>query len=63
MILYNNKSYPQTIGMNMSEKNRFIPPNHMGSPIDEELERALKLSLNPEEQTTKEQRDFVKNCH
>ena len=34
----------------------------MGSSIDEELERALKLSLNPEEQMTKEQRDFVLAC-
>ena len=34
----------------------------MASYIDEDLERALKLSLNPEEQMTKEQRDFILAC-
>ena len=34
----------------------------MDSIIEDDLQRALKLSLNPEEQMTKEQRDFVLAC-
>ena len=49
------------IGMNMSGRNKG-KEHQMASYIDEDLERALKLSLNPEEQMTKEQRDFVLAC-
>ena len=47
--------------MNMGERNKG-KENQMASYIDEDLQRALKLSLNPEEQMTKEQRDFVLAC-
>ena len=47
--------------MNMSGRNKG-KENQTASYIDEDLERALKLSLNPEEQMTKEQRDFVLAC-
>ena len=38
--------------------NRFL----VGGFRDEDLERALKLSLNPEEQMSKEQKEFVLAC-
>ena len=42
---FNNKSYCPMIEMNMSRRNKG-KENQMGSSIDEELERALKLSLS-----------------
>ena len=36
-----------------------VTENQMGLFRDEDLERALKLSLNPEEQTSKEQQEYV----
>jgi len=57
----NGLIFSNSQGMNMSGRNKG-KENQMASYIDEDLERALKLSLNPEEQMTKEQRDFVLAC-
>jgi len=54
-----NHSNLQVSNSNNTSKQMDIPGGHFK---DEDLERALKLSLNPDEQSSQEQQEFILAC-